>query len=397
MTFSATLAPSATFDAFPSFVGSPRAARGPCQNKNNSPRPSGAAEPTGPKITLAESEFMRNAPRSVWACMFGDWSFLTVHKQTGAREVRPFRCKSWRCPNCRNKVAAGDFVRMLESFRSRKSWDDCILLTLTFNPGRTGKWEAYSDACRAFQKLRQRLARWYGSKTAPASIRYVAVWEQHQSGYPHAHIAIDCAELAFDVRSRGQSGWLWYDAPDGRKMRTPKWAWKRQVLDELAVACGFGVVSDVQFPRRDEGGVAGYFLKMSAELVGMFDQTPSEAPRGFRRLRASQRTLPPRHRSTGEFDGALVQDSTERLNRFLERWEADGATAGSVVAEQRRASLCARLRLSRRLHSGASPVARVQARERLDKWRVEHPPPSDLDPFPLLLEADPETLERLSK
>lgn len=259
----------------------------------------------------------RDAPKSVWACMLGAWSMVTLDRASGELAAHRFRCRSWRCPECRYDVARGDFARILGALEGRtgagREW---LLVTLTFDPRRyRSRWDAYRAGGRCWQRLRYRLARRYGSRSAPARIRYVQVWEQHRSGWPHVHLALSCPELVQDVRTRGVRG-VRFDVRADR--RIPLWAWKRDVLDTLATACGFGIVSDVQFPRAKEGGVAGYFAKLSAELVGVFDQRPVEAPRGFRRLRASLRLLPQRRQPTGRYLGRLVQRPERYVSKHLD-------------------------------------------------------------------------------
>lgn len=303
----------------------------PRQPKNNSPRSTDPVPSAWPLAAPTEDEAVRGFTRSTRACLSGAWSMLTVSKQTGAAGAVRFRCKSWRCPECRYGVARQDFARILEALSSKAARSaQWVLLTLTFNPRKyASQWDAFKAGGPAWQKLRQRLARFYGSPGRPARISYVAVWERHKSGWPHVHIALSCAELVQHIRDLGTCvadvdgfGSRRWDSRANKHL--PNWAWKPRVLDDLAQECGFGRVSDVQFPRAKEGGVAGYFAKLSAELVGMFDQRPVNAPRHFRRLRSSRGTLPPRHRPTGEFFGRLVKQPHALVcaNLLRERWPA---------------------------------------------------------------------------
>jgi hypothetical protein len=302
-------------------AGSPQGT--PCQNKNNSPRPT-RPERTDPSRPAPAPD----ASKSVRACWNDAWSFHLVHRKTGEETVHPFRCGSWRCPDCRWDVARSDFARILEGLQKRtarrQTW---LLVTLTFDPSRyRNAWEAYRAGGRAWQKLRARLARQYGFSKQPARIAYVAVWERHKSDWPHVHLAISCPEIVQDVRRRElcdmeAHGFRPYRRePSGRL--TPNWAWGAEVLRPLAVECGFGRIADVQFARKGDGGVAGYFAKLGAELVGMWDQLPVKAPRHFRRLRASRGLLPPRRRGRGEHEGRIVKMPAETLIRLIERLAA---------------------------------------------------------------------------
>lgn len=320
-------------------VAPPSPRRGaPCPLQNKSPGPEVRSQGEGPEPVGShlwewfgaalerarfEADFERDpleglaldSPKSVFACVLGAWSFVTADRETGELAVGRFRCRSWRCPGCRYDVAKGDFARILAALdgqtgAGKRAW---VLLTLTFDPRRhRDRWEAYKAAGPCWQKLRQRLARRLGGWRNPARVGYIAVWEQHASGWPHVHIAVSSPELVAEIRRRGlceRSEHSWGPTrwdPRAQK-RVPNWAWKPDVLDELARDCGFGTVSDVQFPRASAGGVAGYFAKLCGELVGCFDQRPVQAPKGFRRLRSSRRMLPPRHQPSGRYLGKLVQ------------------------------------------------------------------------------------------
>lgn len=316
-------------------VAPSRLREAPCHLKNNSPHPRRASSWVGFARALEEARFEHGfgaqgplqlppgAPRSVEACLRGAWSFVTLDFETGELAATRFRCRSWRCPECRYEVARGDFARILEGLESRvarrKPW---LIVTLTFDPkGWRNRWEAYRAAGRCWQKLRARLAREYGTRSAPARIEYLAVWEQHRSGWPHVHMAISCPELQAHLEALGPGvreldgyGPSRWDVRAGQRVRN--WAWKARVLDPMAQACGFGRVSDVQLPRASARGVAAYFAKLAAELVGTFDQRPVEAPRNFRRLRTSRRLLPPRYSSgtkTGGIHKRPVGCATNRL------------------------------------------------------------------------------------
>lgn len=282
-------------------------------------------------------------PRSVEACLRGAWSFLLLDWETGQLDVRRFRCKSWRCPDCRYQVAKGDFARILAGLESRtargRRW---VLLTLTFDPKRwKHRWEAYRAATRLWQRARARLARRYGSRIRPAKIEYVAVWEQHRSGWPHVHMAVSCPELVHEIEALGRCerhedgcGPTRKDLRSGKIL--PNWAWKRRVLDPILGDVGFGRISDVQFARSGDGGVAGYFAKLAAELCGVFDQRPASAPRNFRRLRASRRLLPPRRRSE-TMTGRLLKMSAGCATKHLDRISIPAPDVFTQVDAWRRA------------------------------------------------------------
>jgi hypothetical protein len=82
----------------------------------------------------------------------------------------------------------------------------------------------------------------------------------------------------------------------GRSCLLPK-GWRRWFRD-AAVRAGFGPVvwAECITPRNPDA-LAGYFIKLARELTGGVggdkgDQSPVDAPKGFRRIRASRGLLP---------------------------------------------------------------------------------------------------------
>jgi hypothetical protein len=73
--------------------------------------------------------------------------------------------------------------------------------------------------------------------------------------------------------------------------------------------------------------IAGYLTKLSRELTGAGPkgQIPIDAPRHFRRLRASRKTLPPRRKS--DWTGRLVFSS---IGPYLELDRRRQAAAGQL-------------------------------------------------------------------
>ena len=59
----------------------------------------------------------------------------------------------------------------------------------------------------------------------------------------------------------------------------------------MAVECGFGFIFWIE-RVRNKGELTNYFLKIATEL-GKASQIPVNAPKNFRRVRASQKLLPP--------------------------------------------------------------------------------------------------------
>jgi len=229
------------------------------------------------------------------ACARGLWHLQVWDKsqdRTQAKRI-PFKCRSWRHEgDCRLWCGACDFVRCSEAIASRKHWS---LLTLTF-PHR--QWSPrrldllFRFGYTAWSRLRKRL------NTECGRIWYIQTWEIHKSMYPHCHVVISnenvhrhAEECDLNERVYGH-------------VRTP---WKQNYLEEAIVECGFGKVCHLA-PVRGGAEMAGYLVKLARELTGagVKNQVPVNAPRNFRRLRASQGLLPKRHKND-HITGTIVK------------------------------------------------------------------------------------------
>lgn len=304
-------------------------------------------------------------PASPAVCMAGGWTVALVSIATGEVALYPFRCKSWRCTRCAPQVNARAAVR-IEGALGRRVLDELLFLTLTFDqrrmtlrmlrkcPGialeeaqeRARAW-AWRVCGRTWKRLRDALAYRYGhafkvsnprpkgrrrkawlSRRRKARIDYVQTWEQHRSGWPHVHAVFWAPEVARDVRRRG-----FFAGVDTKGEPRDLWRWTRQVLVPLAVRAGFGRIADVQFPRKDGAALAGYLVKLAGELTGSHskDQTPVEAPRGFRRLRATPKWLSPVAKAASEWTGAVLGAPVAMVERAL-RAGAEGLDRAAAWA-----------------------------------------------------------------
>ena len=102
------------------------------------------------------------------------------------------------------------------------------------------------------------------------------------------------------------------------------WRKWRQDLKKLAVKAGFGEVLWVE-PVRDSEAMAGYMTKLSRELTGASrkDQVPVNAPRHFRRLRASRGLLPSAYSHAGVWTGRMIQKSVGEIRQHERIWGLD--------------------------------------------------------------------------
>lgn len=286
------------------------------------------AEPPDPWTIGAEDDWRERertprVPVSVAWCATGARQLVVWHRDgTGEVDTRAFRCKSWRCPRCRGHVGLIDYARCAQALAGGHRWLYCVL-TLPAEARKRPIWERYRDAGKRWdQALRKRLQRRYGR------IQYLQTWEQHRDGTPHLNVVLGGDALLDEVASLGAGAPRW-NARARRAVAVPRW---RKWWRSSAVACGFGRVTWVEQLWSPESGrakpaegLAAYMVKLAHNLgvegaeqiqnpldrkageltrADVKDQTPLSAPRGFRRLRASQGLLPPRW-GPGELTGAL--------------------------------------------------------------------------------------------
>jgi hypothetical protein len=283
---------------------------------------------------------------SVEACQRKRWSLLlwkrgAVDRATGEissdqSPVRiPFLCGSWRCQRCRLWRGALDWSRVRDGLASRDWW---LYVVLTFDPSRFGGLEDAAGAWRAYKAgyqlwsegLKRALER------AVGRIEYVQTWERHRSGWPHVNVLLTGAGLRELVAREGLVE-REISGPSGRVRRAafPR-RFRRKLLD-LAAHHGFGRMGWVELVDRGRpDAMAGYLVKLARELTGSSNeatkgyQSPLNAPRHFRRIRASRGVLPPI--PTGELTGMLqtipldleqpdVHRPGDRLPHRAETWE----------------------------------------------------------------------------
>jgi hypothetical protein len=290
---------------------------------------------------------------SVEACEADAWSLvLGARDRSGKPIAVPFRCGSWRCSRCAWRVAREDYRRIEFAATSRPEW---LYVVLTFDPARgSTPWKAYAKAGALWHKrLRRRLERVYGR------LEYVQTWEQTRAGWPHVNLLLRSDALMRDVHARGLERRP-VKPKNGKRVDRwatfPKWrAWFRA----QAIASGFGRIVWVEHVGQSSA-MAAYLTKVAGEFIRSElkhgDQRPTTAPRGFRRLRSSQKLLPPRERSSGEWiggiarraSGAFVDPATgecaptwadvdavlaERARRVEERREARELVSGSATPQ----------------------------------------------------------------
>jgi hypothetical protein len=209
----------------------------------------------------------------ITACECQAWSLKVWPKDHPEQATQvPFKCRSWRHGgDCRLWKGAQDFARIKEAMEKHSHWSH---LCLTFqNQSKSTPFELFKVAIYCWSRLRKRIIREYGD------IQYIQTWERHKSGFPHVHIALSNIEMYEREFSGG-----------------------KETFDELirnhAVESGFGKRGWLE-PLRDQSAFAGYLTKLARELTGRGKdyQIPTNAPKHFRRLRASVGLLPPKHKN----------------------------------------------------------------------------------------------------
>lgn len=201
----------------------------------------------------------------------------------------PFVCHSWRhAGDCRQWRGALDWWRVVEALKKHSCW---VYVVLTFRQPRStaGRWQSYIQAGACWSRLRCRLTRRYGH------LAYVQTLERHKKGGCHVNVVMANQQITQAVSNDWRS-------------------WRRDVLIPQACESGFGPVAWVELCDQHSEALAGYITKLANELTGQASksQIPIDAPRHFRRIRASRGLLPKKPPS--DFTGELVKCPVPEYN-----------------------------------------------------------------------------------
>lgn len=265
-------------------------------------------------------------PAYVEACANGAWSLRLWRKDAvpdshgvvRARSV-PYRCRSWRHveggrpSGCANAWTSATYHRLRAAFADVPA-GDVVYVVLTIDPKR---WPdaraAYRALFRCEQRFRQRVESRYGK------FKYANVVESTRRGWPHSNLVIVSPSLG---AACGGDGW--------RRVRREMVSWLEQV--------GLGYVVWVERARSVET-LIGYAAKLAGGMlpaeVAKTTQSPLNAPRHFRRVRASRGFLPPSKVESRE-TGVLVKfpvdvDAAGAVERV--RWYRERAALGRESRE----------------------------------------------------------------
>ncbi len=229
-------------------------------------------------------------------------------------------------------------MRARDAILARPWW---VYAVLTFNPSNfPNKWAAYAAAGKCWDDhLRESLRRKGGK------IGYLQTIEAHRSRWPHVNLLMSGPELQAWVEGMGVQRRLHRSPISDRERQCllPR-AW-RQWFRAAAMRAGFGPVCWVEIVSPDNAdAMAGYLLKLARELTGgvagaKAEQAPIDAPKGFRRIRASRGMLPPstlRGTGDGPLTGALqlwrCVDAPSPAREPGERAQVKAADWASVFA-----------------------------------------------------------------
>lgn len=273
-----------------------------------------------------------SAPRYVRAC-YEQKNYLAVWRAVEAASLPanglpviriPHRCGSWRHGGpCARHAGARDFARIKAALEGEDP-ESIVYLVVTLDRHRRElagtRWEMFrqlSPMTRRLQKRLNRLATRDGGD--PIGCRWVSVTEQHRDGWPHVNIVCVSRWLADRVRAMRAANL----AAGVHENNADVLGGELQAHVEAA-----GFARTTATTARSTKVLAGYLVKLAravespvAELgvdaravaeVAKIAQSPTAAPRGFRRLRSGVRFLPPRHRGSGRWTGTLAAWKTHQ-------------------------------------------------------------------------------------
>lgn len=238
---------------------------------------------------------------SINACEREAWSLTLWPKageEAGQPKRIPFLCGSWRCRRCAAWRGAVDWRRCSKAVTGRDWW---LYVVLTFDPtAYADKWEAFKEAGRCWNNSLRESFRHKAGK-----VEYLQTWEATRNGWPHVNIVL----TGDNLRDVVEAGGIQRREHRGRTCLFPREF--RRWMRDAAQRAGFGPVAwaEVLAPEAKEA-MAGYLVKLATELVGAAnkkgDQSPVQAPRHFRRIRASRGLLPAGPKGTGDWTGAVT-------------------------------------------------------------------------------------------
>jgi hypothetical protein len=325
----------------------PEGRTGPCLNKDKWPRASNVrTRPAQLNPEQLRAKRLREAfppgtvvPKHVRHCSAlgaTDWLVYTWRKDRPDVKTRaPYTCNSWRCPECKVHEAQITYARIQQA-TAPLSQDGFVFFVLTldqrgYDRGEVaevfrekhpewfapdGRWrnaecayKALSAMTRNFLKRLRRFQSRNGWRVLKNE--WVAVVEQHRTGWPHLNLVLWSPELAEELehdRIDRESRIPLVLSVERRRAAKVNCRILRGELAELAQGTGWGARNTGEAARHS-GGWASYITKLAGETGGeiaKITQAPTSAPVRFRRLRSGKGFLPPRYRDPN-ITGTLVR------------------------------------------------------------------------------------------
>jgi len=147
-------------------------------------------------IKFHQQPFVDPAPHLAARHYCGKGAIVLTMADSNVVVIVPTRCKHWACPTC------GPILARYWSERISKAMPERFI-TLTADRAR---WPTPEAAYTAMKKALPKLVRYLRSRGI--EFEYVAVWELHESGWPHLHL---CQKGSFVPQKLLSRAWDFLD------------------------------------------------------------------------------------------------------------------------------------------------------------------------------------------
>lgn len=227
---------------------------------------------------------------------------------------RPLLCGSWRHEGaCARYSASVAFARIKEAVeRPEYRPDGWVFAVLTIDRDGYYGGRRWTDTAEAYREL-SRMSRNFLSALrksckknggTPPGSNWVAVVEAHRSGWPHVNLLMYAPELAGELEEDRLN-----NLANGETQRES--ILLSGELGRCARQAGWGAQSTAE-RARSRDALAGYIVKLagqndrtSGELAKL-TQAPTQAARGFRRIRSGKGFLPKKRKNIA-YTGTLLR------------------------------------------------------------------------------------------
>lgn len=276
------------------------------------------------------------------ACRDKAWTLRFWRRDgTGDVALGRFKCGSWRHAG---KCAAGrlykDYLRVREGVAGKENQAAYIVLTHDAGSASIDKYDHWRDLSsrwdRALKPRLQKGTRW-------GKFQYAQTWEATQKGKAHVNLAVVSPRIAEWCSVDGCRHVTYRECPNknpwcrncgGRGTKgklCPGWSAQKKILEEAAVASGFGrivwlapVASAEKFAsylnKRTVSRPRADAIASEATSSAIKGQLPIDAPARFRRVRFSAKWPKPEEQveKISDWTGELVQKPLEVVEAEME-------------------------------------------------------------------------------